>query len=88
MWQHLIDDPLFEDISESAKTLDSLIRDNETMDMLFTNRPLLISCHLLPNQDFDFLFLVDLKQAGKFAFIKDYVGGIVGMFGYKNVRGT
>ena len=86
MWQHLIDDPLFEDISESAKTLDSLIRDNETMDMLFTNRPLLISCHLLPNQDFDFLFLVDLKQAGKFAFIKDYVGGIVGMFGYEMSR--
>lgn len=86
MWQHLITDPLFEDIAESATTLDSLIRGDETMDMLFTDRPLLVSCHLLPNQDFDFLFLVDLKQAGKFAFIKDYVGGIVGTFGYDMTR--
>lgn len=86
MWQHLISDPLFEDIEESATTLDSLIRGDETMDMLFTDRPLLVSCHLLPNNDFDFLFLVDLKQAGKFAFIKDYIGGIVGNFGYNLER--
>jgi len=86
MWRHLITDPLFEDINSSALTLDSLIRDDETMDMLFTDRPLLISCHLLPNQDFDFLFLVDLKQAGKFAFIKDYIGDIVGQFGFEMER--
>ena len=82
MWRHLIDDPLFEDINESALSLDSLIKDDETLDMLFTDRPLLISCHLLPNNDFDFLFLVDLKQAGKFAFIKSYIKGIVAYYGY------
>ncbi len=86
MWQHLITDPLFDDINESALTLDSLIRGDETIDMLFTDRSLMISCHLLPNQDFDFLFLVDLKQAGKFAFIKDYIGDIVGQFGYEMNR--
>lgn len=82
MWQHLISDPLFEDINKSAISLDSIIRDNETMDMLFIDRPLLISCHLLPNNDFDFLFLVDLKEAGKFAFIKSYIKGIVDFYGY------
>ncbi|PLW94101.1 MAG: hypothetical protein C0592_03990 [Marinilabiliales bacterium] len=82
MWRHLISDPLFEDINESAISLDSLIRDDETMDMLFIDRPLLISCHLLPENDFDFLFLVDLKEAGKFAFIKSYIKGIVDYYGY------
>lgn len=82
MWRHLISDPLFEDINESAIALDSLIRDDETMDMLFIDRPLLISCHLLPDNDFDFLFLVDLKEAGKFAFIKSYIKGIVEYYGY------
>ncbi|NLL27311.1 MAG: DUF3352 domain-containing protein [Bacteroidales bacterium] len=82
MWKHLISDPLFNSIQESALMLDSLIKDNETLDMLFKNRPLLISCHLLPKKDFDFLFLVDLKQAGKFAFIKNYIGGIVSFYGY------
>ncbi|MBN2729279.1 MAG: DUF3352 domain-containing protein [Bacteroidales bacterium] len=82
MWRHLITDPLFEDINESAISLDSLIRDDATMDMLFIDRPLLISCHLLPDNDFDFLFLVDLKEAGKFAFIKGYIKEIVELYGY------
>lgn len=86
MWKNLINDPLFNSIQESALLLDSLIKDNETLDMLFTNRPLIISCHLLPKKDFDFLFLVDLKQAGKFAFIKNYIDGIVGIYGYNMDR--
>lgn len=86
MWQHLITDPMFSDVNESALTLDSLIRGDETLDMLFSDRPLLISCHLLPQNDFDFLFLIDLKQAGKFAFLKDYIDGIVGSFGYEMTR--
>lgn len=83
IWQHMIKNKMFDDLRESANTLDSLIKGNETLDYLFTDRRLLISAHPLEKGDFDFLFLVDLKQAGKLAFIQDYIEDIAGQFKLK-----
>ncbi|HNW99266.1 MAG TPA: DUF3352 domain-containing protein [Bacteroidales bacterium] len=82
MWKHMRNNKHFEDISKSAATLDSLIKDNSTMDMLFSNRQLLVSAHMISGNDYDFLFVVNMKSASKVAFLKDYISGIVKQFGY------
>lgn len=82
IWNHLLYNEYFEDINKSALTLDSIINGNKVLDMLMSDRKLLVSAHLIEKNDYDFLFVVDLKQASKISFIKDYIKEITGLFGY------
>jgi antitoxin component YwqK of YwqJK toxin-antitoxin module len=82
MWKHLMDNKHFTDISKKASTLDSLIKGNSTMDMLFSDRQLLLSAHMISGKDYDFIFVVNMKQASKILFVKDYIKSIIGAFGY------
>lgn len=92
MWQHMMATKTFADINSSAKSLDSLIKGNETLDMLFTDRKLLISAHMIAPDDYDFIFAVDLKKASKITWLKNYIGDLVESFGYRldkrNFNGT
>ena len=82
IWEHIRTNPHFDDISKRASSLDSLIKDDATMDMLFSNRQLLVSAHMISGNDYDFLFVVNMKQASKVIFVKDYIKSIIGIFGY------
>jgi hypothetical protein len=82
MWKHLMGNKKFEEINKSATSLDSLIRGNETLDMLFSDRKLLISAHMISLNDYDFIFAVDLKKISKITFLKDYISGIVSSYGF------
>ncbi|MCK9611354.1 MAG: DUF3352 domain-containing protein [Bacteroidales bacterium] len=82
MWQHLMSSPKFEEINASAMQLDSLIKGNKTLDMLFTNRQLVISAHMTSLSDYDFIFAVDLKKASKISFLKNYIKSIVGYYDF------
>lgn len=82
MWKHMRNNKLFEEISEDAATLDSLIKGDVTMDMLFSSRQMLVSAHMISGSDYDFLFVVNMKSASKISFVKDYIGGIIKQFGY------
>lgn len=80
MWKHMMGSPKFDAINQNAQSLDSLIKGNETMDMLFTDRQLVISAHMISSSDYDFLFAVDLKKASKISFIKNYIKDIMGYY--------
>jgi hypothetical protein len=82
MWKHMMATKTFAEINSSAMTLDSLIKGNETLDYLFTDRKLLVSAHMISLTDYDFIFAVDLKKASKVSYLKDYIGDIVAQFGY------
>jgi antitoxin component YwqK of YwqJK toxin-antitoxin module len=88
MWKHMRNNKHFEDISESAATLDSLIKGDATMDMLFSNRQMLVSAHMISGNDYDFLFVVNMKSASKISFIKDYISSLVESFGYTMSKRT
>ncbi|MFH0866304.1 MAG: DUF3352 domain-containing protein [Bacteroidota bacterium] len=88
MWKHMRNNRHFEDISESAATLDSLIKGDATMDMLFSNRQMLVSAHMISGNDYDFLFVVNMKSAAKISFIKDYISSLVESFGYTMSKRT
>ena len=82
MWKHIRTNPHFDKVSKNAALLDSLIKGNTTMDMLFSNRQLLVSAHMISGNDYDFLFVVNMKQASKVLFVKDYIKSIISEFGY------
>ncbi|NVO02471.1 MAG: DUF3352 domain-containing protein [Bacteroidetes bacterium] len=83
LWKSLMQSEKFKDISESAASMDSLIKGNETMDYLFSDRQLLISAHMISSNNYDFLFVVDLKKSSKISLLKDYLGSIVGQYNYQ-----
>ncbi|HNW88954.1 MAG TPA: DUF3352 domain-containing protein [Bacteroidales bacterium] len=83
MWKHLQQSPKFEDINASAITLDSLIKGNKTLNMLFSDRQMVISAHMISLTDYDFIFAVDLKKMSKISFLKNYIKDIVGYYDYQ-----
>jgi antitoxin component YwqK of YwqJK toxin-antitoxin module len=92
IWNHLLSNKKFEDINKSAKSLDSIIKGNSTLDLVFSERKLLISAHLISEKDYDFLFAIDLMKTAKITFIKDYIKDIVAMYDFiltkRNFKGN
>ncbi len=92
MWRHMLQSPKFEEINSSAMSLDSLINGNKTLDMLFKDRQMVISAHMISLTDYDFIFAVDLKKASKISFLTNYIKDIVGYYDYsfakRNYAGT
>lgn len=88
----MLQSPKFEEINSSAMSLDSLINGNKTLDMLFADRQMVISAHMISLTDYDFIFAVDLKKASKISFLTNYIKDIVGYYDYtfakRNYAGT
>ncbi len=88
MWKHLLANPKFDKINSSAMQLDSLIKGNKTLDMLLSNRQLVVSSHMITPTDYDFIFAVDLKKASKISFLKNYIKSIVGYYNFEMGKRT
>ena len=74
-WTHLQKNSYFSGLTASANSLDSLIRENDLLFDLIGSRALVVSAHMTGPRDYDFLFLVDLKEVSGIKFIKDYLSG-------------
>ena len=72
-WSHLQSNPWFAELTSSANSLDSLIRDNDLLFDLIGARSLIVSAHMTGFKQSDFLFLVDLKNASGITFLNDYL---------------
>ena len=77
IWQHLKQHEYFDYLDESVDYLDSLIHNHETLLGLVGERSLIISSHMVKNKkgkdDYDFLYLMDLKKGAKVTFFVDVV---------------
>ncbi|HEX8041757.1 MAG TPA: DUF3352 domain-containing protein [Chryseosolibacter sp.] len=73
MWTHLQGNSYFASLTSSANKLDSLIRDNDLLFDLIGSRSLIVSAHMTGASRYDFLFLVDLRQASGIKFLNDYI---------------
>jgi hypothetical protein len=65
MWQGIKTHPFLEDLTEQANYLDTLIANNAILFKALGHRRLIISAHKTTRTDYDFLFVVDLKNTGK-----------------------
>lgn len=73
IWNHLKQNPYFADINESAASLDSLMKYNNTMDLLLSDRQMVVSAHMKSATDYDFLFVVDVQKAGQASFLMESI---------------
>ena len=76
MWTHLQGNSYFASLTSSANKLDSLIRDNDLLFDLIGSRSLIVSAHMTGTARYDFLFLVDLRQASGIKFLNDYISNL------------
>ncbi|MCB9262488.1 MAG: DUF3352 domain-containing protein [Flavobacteriales bacterium] len=65
IWNVLKSHPEFADLTEDANYLDSLIDNNKTAFKLVGDRRAIISAHPTTKNNYDFLFIVDLKSGAK-----------------------
>ncbi len=82
MWNHMRTNKHFESLNKSAASLDSLIKGSTLMDMLFSDRQMLISAHMVSGKDYDFIFVINLMATSKIVAVKDYIGSIIEAYGY------
>ena len=84
VWKSLKSNAFFADITESADYLDSLLSSNKAIVDLVKLGDLVISAHMVSQQDYDFLILVDLLGKGrKAAKIKPLITQILETFEYR-----
>jgi hypothetical protein len=72
-WKHLQRNEYFASLTSSANSLDSLIRQNDLLFDLIGSRALMVSAHITAPKEYDFLFLVDLKEVSGIKFINEYL---------------
>lgn len=72
-WAHLQKNTYFAALTASANSLDSMIHDNDLLFDLIGSRALLASAHMTGPKEYDFLFLVDLKEVSGIKFLNDYL---------------
>ncbi len=82
IWHNLTSNEYFEDIHSSAVSLDSLIHGDKKINKILSDKKLMISAHMLGSDDFDFLFAIDIQQASKLGFLKDYIESILNIYDY------
>lgn len=64
-WQFLKTHPYLEEVTADADYLDTLISENSFLLKNVGNRNFYMSAHMTKRNDYDYLFLVDLKKASK-----------------------
>ncbi len=69
IWQHLLTNDYFKDVNDGASQIDSIMKDNATLNFLLKDRALLLSAHMISKVDYDFLFSIDLGQYANLSFI-------------------
>ena len=62
VWNYLLKNPYFNDLNEDIETVNKYLKDNTIADLALKNRKLIMSLHMISARDWDFLFVVDLKQ--------------------------
>ncbi len=62
MWNYLITNSYFKDLNEDIDLLNEYLKDNLIADKALKNRKLLMSLHMISATEWDFLFVVDLKN--------------------------
>jgi hypothetical protein len=66
LWKFLKMHPTLAEVTDDADYLDKMISDNQLLFSAFGDRTFFMSAHMTKPTDYDFLFIVDLRDAAKF----------------------
>jgi hypothetical protein len=78
IWKHMRTQPYFNELTNSANSLDSLIRSNENLFSMLGSRKVIVSSHVYAPRKYDHLFIVDLQKASRLEFLQQYLSNMNG----------
>lgn len=81
IWRHLKENALFADIQADADYMDTLVHDHDKLFKLISGKKLLICAQMTKANDYDFLYLMDLKKGAKVKYFLDVFRGILSPLG-------
>ncbi len=73
IWHHFIKTKGFEYMQDIDTLLNKTLLDNKATQYIFHNRPTLMSAHMIGNDDYDLLYVVDLQSAKYVKQLFDYL---------------
>ncbi len=83
VWGTLKESEYFSEITKSANSLDSLLKNNEKITKMANIGKLLISTHVTTKNNYDFLIALDLNDKGKLSNFKAILNPVFRHAGYK-----
>jgi len=75
-WGHLRTHPYIAELSENIDQLDAFVQKNQKVLDFFGSRKVIASAHMYRHNDYDFLYIVDLKKAAKLSPLKTWMGNL------------
>lgn len=77
IWLHLRTNSYFAELTSSANTLDTLLRENRLLFDFLGSKRLIVSAHTISSRKFDHLFIVDLAKTSKLTEFKTILKKII-----------
>jgi hypothetical protein len=77
IWSMLRKHDIFAKAAEGIDVIDTIIHGNETLAKFVGNRNLLVSMHLISKNNYDFLYVIDLRRVSKILPIKDILSSFL-----------
>jgi len=65
IWDHLMQTKTFSSINKDMEDINAFLGKNKAMGVLFKDRKLFLSAHMLGGNEFDFLFVADIRRASE-----------------------
>jgi hypothetical protein len=87
MWNHVKQFKPLGEIGKMADALSETIEDNDLIFSAFGSRNVLISLHVTAKDDYDFLYVCDMKEGAKFSTVKDGIIKLLSAAGFEHKAG-
>ena len=69
IYKALLSNKNFNELNNSILSIDSILKNNFTSNLLLSDRKFLMSAHMISGVDYDFLYVIDMPEASKLSFM-------------------
>jgi antitoxin component YwqK of YwqJK toxin-antitoxin module len=65
LWQSLTENSSFDSLNNQILSADSMMHNNKAVELIFSDRKLMLSAHMISGVDYDFIFYIDVEYVSK-----------------------
>jgi hypothetical protein len=77
VWEHLRKHQVFAKVAAGMDMIDTIVQSNEKLAEYIGNRNILISMHMIGNNAYDFVYIVDLRRVSKLVTFEKFLKGFL-----------
>lgn len=86
LWEHLISNQTFSELSGGLTALDEIIQENQLVFDILGSRKVLVSAHMYKRTDYDFLYLIDVETKVEVSFLEEILSKAIDKNDYRLTR--